>query len=91
MTAGVDFINILFTHFSCKILAPKITKLCFGFEFFWHQNIGEKSTGKMFMKLTPGVDFINILCTTFTSVDPKNAKKTLMTLLSFLHYWNICN
>ncbi len=24
------------------ILAPKITKLCFGLENFWHQNIGKK-------------------------------------------------
>jgi len=29
---GVNFINILRTGFSHKILAPKITKLCFGFE-----------------------------------------------------------
>jgi len=32
MTPGVNFINILRSHFSHKILAPKITKLCFGFE-----------------------------------------------------------
>ncbi len=31
-TTGVNFINILRTRFSYEILAPKITKLCFGFE-----------------------------------------------------------
>jgi len=28
---GVNFINVLRAHFSNEILAPKITKLCFGF------------------------------------------------------------
>jgi len=40
-------------------LAPKITKLCFGFEIFCHQNIGAKCTRKMVMKLTTEVDFTN--------------------------------
>jgi len=40
---AVNFINVLLAHFSHKILAPKITKLCFGFEIFWHQNIGKKA------------------------------------------------
>ncbi len=32
-----------FMHTFCSnILAPKITKLCFGFEIFWRQNIGAK-------------------------------------------------
>jgi len=39
--------------FCANIFAPKITKLCFGFAFFWHQNISEKSARKMLMKLTP--------------------------------------
>jgi hypothetical protein len=43
---GVDFINILRAHFSYKILAPKITKLCFGFEIFWRPNIGKKNRAK---------------------------------------------
>jgi len=30
----------------------------------------------MFMKLTPGVNFKNILCATFTTADPKSAKRT---------------
>jgi len=38
--------------FCVDILAPKITKLCFGFEIFWRKNIGEKSMFKMLMKLT---------------------------------------
>jgi hypothetical protein len=42
-------------------LAQKITRLCFGFEIFWRQNIGGKSAPKMLMKLTPSVDFINVL------------------------------
>jgi len=33
---------------------PKIAKLCFGFEIFWHQNSGGKSARKMLLKLTPG-------------------------------------
>jgi hypothetical protein len=39
--------------FCADILAPKITKLCFGFEIFSRQNIGEKRAHKMLMKLTP--------------------------------------
>jgi len=31
---GVNFINVLCTRFSYKILVPKITKLCFLFEIF---------------------------------------------------------
>jgi len=37
----VNFINVLRTYFSSKILVPKITKLClicFGFDIFWRQN-----------------------------------------------------
>ncbi len=30
--AGVNFINVLCTHFSYKILVPKTTQLWFGFE-----------------------------------------------------------
>jgi hypothetical protein len=41
-------------HFSYEILAPKITKLCFGFEMFLAPNISEKSVRKTLMKLTPG-------------------------------------
>jgi len=41
--------------FFANILVPKITKLCFGFETFWRQNIGEKNTHKMLMKLTQGL------------------------------------
>jgi hypothetical protein len=39
--------------FLCKILAPKITKLCFVFEIFWRQNIGKKSASKMFLIFIP--------------------------------------
>jgi hypothetical protein len=52
---GVNFINVLRVRFLSKISAPKITNLCFGFEIFWRQNIGEKRTCKMLMKLTPGL------------------------------------
>jgi len=51
---AVNFINILRTCFSYEILAPKITKLCYGFEIFWRQNISKKSYHLMLMKLTPG-------------------------------------
>jgi len=43
--------------FYANILAPKITKLCFGFEFFLRQNIGAKCVCKMLMKLTPALSF----------------------------------
>jgi hypothetical protein len=36
------------------ILAPKITKLYFGIENVWHQNICAKCARKMLMKLTTG-------------------------------------
>jgi len=53
MGPDVNFINVLRTHFLYKILAPKITKLCFAFEIFWRQNIAEKNVPEMWMKLTP--------------------------------------
>jgi len=34
LTPGVNFINVLRTHFLHNILALKITKVCFGFEIF---------------------------------------------------------
>jgi len=40
---GVNFINVLREHFSYKIFVPKITKLCFGFETFWHKNFVQKA------------------------------------------------
>jgi len=43
---GANFMFVLHPRFWYEILAPKITKLCFGFEIFWHQNIGKK----MFVK-----------------------------------------
>ncbi len=48
----VNFINVLGTHFLQEILAPKITKLYFGFEIFWRKNIGTKCAHKMLMILT---------------------------------------
>jgi len=40
--------------FCTNILAPKITKLFFGFEIFWRQNICKNSARKMLTKLTLG-------------------------------------
>ncbi len=44
-------------HFRCAfcaiIFVPKITKPCFGFEFFWHQKYWGKSALKMLKKLKP--------------------------------------
>jgi len=48
----VDFINILLTHFLYKILAPKITKLCFGFEIFGAKVSYQKHAHITLMKLT---------------------------------------
>jgi len=58
LTPAINFINILRASFSYEILAPKYTKLCFGFEIFWCQNIGKKSERKMLMTLTPGFLFL---------------------------------
>ncbi len=41
----------------------------------------------MLMKLTHGLNFINILHSTFTHVDPKCAKKTVKSALSFYAFW----
>ncbi len=46
LSLGVNFINILRAHFIYEILAPKITKLWFGFEIFWRQNIGKNAPAK---------------------------------------------
>ncbi len=42
---------MLHAHFSYKILAPEITRLCFGFEIFWRKNFVQKM--HVLMKLTP--------------------------------------
>jgi len=49
---GVNFINVIRAHFSYKILPPKITKLCFGFEVLEPKILFEKRTGITLMKLT---------------------------------------
>ncbi len=43
--SGVNFIKVLSAHFWYEILAPKTTKLCFGFEIFWRKNFVQKSCG----------------------------------------------
>jgi len=44
---SLELISSTFIQTFCaNILAPKITKLCFGFEIFWHQNIGKKARVK---------------------------------------------
>jgi len=48
-----------------------------------------KAAVEMLVKLTPGLNFINVLRTAFTLVDPKSIKKTLMTKLYFLHFWDL--
>ncbi len=53
----VNFINILCSRFLYKILAPKITKLCFGFvtrEKLLNLLSYKKFVSKMLMKLTTG-------------------------------------
>ncbi len=40
--SGVNFINILQAYFTYKILAPKITKLCFGFEILAQKKFERK-------------------------------------------------
>jgi len=42
-----------------------------------------KAAHKMLMILTPGINFINILRTAFTRTDPKCAKKTVKSAVSF--------
>jgi len=50
---SVNFINLLPVRFPYKILAPKIKKLCFGFEMLVQKILYEKLEHKMLMKLTP--------------------------------------
>jgi hypothetical protein len=57
-TSGVNFINILHTCFLYKSKLISFSLITLGFAIFWRQNIGEKVTHKMLMKLTPGVNFI---------------------------------
>jgi len=40
--AAVNFINVLRAHFPYKILAPKTTKLAFGFEILAPKNFVQK-------------------------------------------------
>jgi len=57
LTAGVDFINILHTQFSYKILAPKISTQNTAFvQNFGDKNalLYEKRARKKLMKLTVG-------------------------------------
>ena len=55
LTSVVNFINVLSARFSFEILAPKITKLCFGFEVLLPKILYKKRACIMkLMKLTPG-------------------------------------
>jgi len=38
--------TFLWVGFSYKILVPKSTKLCFGFDTFWRQNLEQKTRAK---------------------------------------------
>jgi hypothetical protein len=56
---GVIFINLLCLHFLDEILAPKITKLCFGLEIFGAKILYKKRVHKMLMKLiAEGLGFL---------------------------------
>ncbi len=61
--------NKFHQHFMRTFFCMKANKefflITFGFAIFCRQNISEKSTHKMLMKLTPGVNFINIIRTNF--------------------------
>jgi len=65
LTTVVNFINVLRMHFLYKILVPKITKICFGFETFWCQNTYKKCVRIRLIKLMAGSHFTNILRATF--------------------------
>jgi len=54
LTSVVNFINVLSARFSFEILAPKITKLCFGFEVLLPKIWYKKRACITLMKLTPG-------------------------------------
>ncbi len=89
LTAGVNFINISCAPFSTKVFWAAFLLSQFGFEIFWHKNIGAKAAHKMLIKLTTEVNFINILCALFTPISlhqkiakPKcNREKLFKTLL----------
>jgi hypothetical protein len=52
--AGVNFINVLHTHFLYKTLEPKITKPNITKEKLLNLISYKKCARKMWMKLTPG-------------------------------------
>jgi len=54
MDPSCQFHQHFMQAFFANILAPKITKLTFGFETFWQKDIGKKCACKMLMKWTPG-------------------------------------
>ncbi len=54
MDLSCQFHQHFMQAFFANILAPKITKLTFGFETFLQKDIGEKCARKMLMKWTPG-------------------------------------
>jgi len=72
------------SSFCTNILAPKSykAKLSLQKSFKRHFHI-YKVESKMLVKLTPGVNFTNILLSAFMCADPKCAKKTVNSLVSF--------
>jgi len=61
--------------FFVQILASKITKLCFGFDIIWCQNISAKCVHKMLMKLTPE----GIATTTVAKMLTKRMRNFILT------------
>jgi hypothetical protein len=77
--------------FLYKILAPKTTKLAFGFEILAPKISYEKRACTTFMKLTPGVNFTKILWAAFTHRSQKRKKYSqTVNLFCAFAYFGIC-
>jgi len=55
------------------------------------KSTGTKAAHKMLMTLTLGVDFTNMFMRSYyAQADPKSAKKTVKSPLSFFCLWDLC-
>jgi len=86
----VNFINVLYTRFLYKILAPKITKPNVFREKLLNLLSYEKRAGKLLMKLTPFVNYTNILQATFLLICIKKLQSQIVTKEKILIkcWWN---
>jgi len=73
----VNFTNVLHANFCIKEFQAAFFNSQFGFEIFWHKNIGAKAAHKMLMKLTTVVNFNNKFMYNFNERTLQKHKKTV--------------